>query len=102
MGDFPLSILFLMPVTFATKPAFILALVFGGRGVIGGLLVALALIAAYLFWGFALGGIEFTTGMEGIAIFLFPFWWCVAAVWSGLIYLVILLLGWLPRQAKKA
>ena len=102
MGDFPLSVLFVFPALVVTIPAIVLALLFGGRGVVIGLVFVLIVMSGHLYWDFVLVGNEFTTGMEGIVLFLFPFWWCVGAVWSLIIYLSIMLLGWLPKQRRRS
>ncbi|MEM6341198.1 MAG: hypothetical protein AAF729_08605 [Pseudomonadota bacterium] len=98
MGDIPL-IAILFPVAMvSTLPIIAMTLLFGGWGAFFLCVASFAAIAGYLFWDFVLGGISFSTGMEGIALVILPAWWIVGSAWSGIVYSVIRLLGWLPHQ----
>lgn len=84
----------------ATPAALALAVLFGGRGVAWGAGLALAGIIGFLFWGLGLGGFTGGTGMEALAVVIWPMMWAIGAAWSGILYLIVRLLGVLPHQRR--
>ena len=100
MDDIPVIQVAFIVVLCVTVPVLVLLLIFGGRGLLWGVGLAFAGIAAYLFWGFVLGGISFSTGMEGLALVIWPFIWVAGSIWAALLYLVVKACGWLPDQRR--
>lgn len=101
MGDIPLSNLVIPPIVFSTLPAVVMSIFFGGRGVLIGLIALLVAVMGYLFWGFVLAGVSMDTGLEGLALFVLPMFWMVFSAWSGLVYVLVRWLGYLPHQRSR-
>jgi hypothetical protein len=100
LADIPALALLAFAAAIVLLPAASIAYLFGGRGLVVAL-VGLALTSAYLIAGVLYGRpSDNSTGMEGIVIVVAPLFWIGAAICSGLVFLGMRALGWLPRQRR--
>jgi hypothetical protein len=99
--DIPAAQIALTAAIFAVVPAIVVALIFGGRGILIGIaLLALAVTAFLLDLVYSPPAPD-ATGMEGIALIVLPFMVGVAAICGLVAYLMVSAFGGLPRQRRR-
>lgn len=81
----------------------ICGVLWGGRGIVFGHVMLLAVIILYLTWGFAYKGIEpdpANMGYEQLLLLALPLMWLAGSLWALFVYLLLWRFGWL-RHARR-
>lgn len=80
---------FLPPLVVTTAPAVFVSVLFGAKGLVYLSSLALMAIVTLLGWGFLGDGFQEQAGFEVLWLILYPLWWLVGSLWSGVVHLIL-------------
>ncbi len=102
MGDYPFVGVFLLILIITVPPALLIGFLFGRRGLERTFLFLGLSMLIYFVWVFGISDKCCPTGMEGLALIVFPSMFMVSGIVTGFCYLILAVLKLFPDQRGKS